>query len=226
MVRNCLFCENPLQESYSLIEILTLKNKKRWMCTSCQNQFVSIETNHCPRCYRDDCQGICNDCLRWEEKGHLVDHYALYKNNQAMSDFFNLYKKQGDYHLKNVFSDKLREHIAKEFSHYHVIPIPSSEKQIDKLGYDPVKEVIKASKIPYEDLIQCNEIAEKKNSTINLEKSLRKEYSLNPKIMAKLCGRKLLIVCDRYQTGNTIYMIKELLIANGFQEIKSLSIVR
>lgn len=226
MVRNCLLCENPLQESFSLLEILTLKNKKRWTCSSCQNQFVSIERNHCPRCYKDDCQGICSDCLKWEEKGHLVDHYALYKNNQAMFDFFNLYKTQGDYLLRNVFSDMLRKHIAQKFSHYHVIPIPSSEKQIGKLGYDPVKAVIEASKIPYEDLIQCNEIVEKKGSTMNSEKNLSKDYSLKPEIMAKLCGRKLLIVCDKYQTGNTIYMIKNLLIANGFQEIKSLSIVR
>ena len=62
-----------------------------------------IGEEHCPNCYKKGVSSSCQDCQLWCKEGIEVSHEAIFSYNQAMKDFFNRYKFDGDYILRKVF---------------------------------------------------------------------------------------------------------------------------
>jgi competence protein ComFC len=102
-MQTCLLCSRIIKQTLTFSEFFLLKNKRNLICNKCQSLFKKIPNERCPRCSKSNSKGICADCLRWEEKGIIVNHQAIFIYNQEMKDYFSLYKFMGDYRLHEVF---------------------------------------------------------------------------------------------------------------------------
>ena len=218
----CLLCQNPIENKLTFLSIVLLKNNSQIICSRCRRSFKIISSEHCPSCFKNHCSQKCKDCLYWEEKGITVCHEALFTYNQAMKDYFNRYKFQGDYVLRKVFAAAIKAHL-RPYRAYSIIPVPLSKERYEKRKFNQVKALLEAADIPYIDLL-IREGSEQQSS-----KSKQERLQVNLGFKLKKCDQypdKVLLVDDIYTTGATLQSIKALFYENGIKNVKTFSLAR
>lgn len=219
----CLLCQQTMLPRLSFRELFLLKDTNFEVCKMCQSEFEPIKENHCPRCYKSGEQDVCIDCQIWERKGIKVKHQSLYRYNSAMKAFFSQYKFQGDYLLRYVFKEEIKQHLAAFQKTHTIIPVPLGEERLYLRGFNQVTGFLDAANIHYSDVLEKENTIAQSSKARMARLDVTQTFNLKPN--SHLTG-KILIVDDIYTTGATINQIRQLLQANGIKEIESFSLAR
>ena len=213
----CLLCSRNIAQNFLFSELFLLKSPQNLLCSQCQKNFEKIPEAHCPRCCKPNVHEICTDCQNWEKRGYKIRHQAIFHYNQAMKDYFSLYKFVGDYRLYQIFEPYFKN-ISPKFS---LVPIPISPKRLEERGFNQVTAFLSQ-----ENFI---ELLEKENS-VKQSSLNRKERLESPNPFRLKRGlkvpTKVILIDDIYTTGTTLYHASQILKEAGVHEIRSFSLCR
>ncbi|MGT2896431.1 ComF family protein [Streptococcus entericus] len=218
----CLLCRQDLEQSTTFWAILCLYQDRQLICQSCREQFVRIGASHCPTCYKELTNGSCADCLYWQERGVNINHFALYRYNEAMKSYFSLYKFFGDYVLAQLFAKDVKEAL-KPYRDYQVVPVPVSPQTREERGFNQVEGLLEAAGVSYHNILAKGEGLKQSS------KSRKERLESQPKYeLLAGCNlfKKIILIDDIYTTGATIAVITRLLLENGVEEVKTFSLAR
>ena len=218
----CLLCGQHLKKNLTFGELLFLKKEEGSLCLACYSSFEIIGEEHCPNCYKKGVSTSCQDCQLWCKEGFEVSHEAIFTYNQAMKDFFNRYKFDGDYMLRKFFATILSENL-KKYKGYDFILIPLSPERYAKRGFNQVAGLIEAAGLSHLDVLGKRE--EKASSSKNRSERLATELPFFIKEDSRI-PKKILLVDDIYTTGATINRVKKLFEDRGAEEVRTFSLVR
>ena len=218
----CLLCAQHLKNNLTFGELLFLKKEESTLCLACYSSFEMIGEEHCPNCYKKGVSSSCQDCQLWCKEGIEVSHEAIFSYNQAMKDFFNRYKFDGDYMLRKVFATILSENL-KKYKGYDFILIPLSPERYAKRGFNQVAGLIEAAGLSHQDILGKRE--EKASSSKNRLERLATELPFFIKEGSRI-PKKILLIDDIYTTGATVNRVKSMLENAGAEEVKTFSLVR
>ena len=218
----CLLCAQHLKKNLTFGELLFLKKEEGSLCLACYSSFEMIGEEHCPNCYKKGVSSSCQDCQLWCKEGIEVSHEAIFSYNQAMKDFFNRYKFDGDYILRKIFATILRNFLIK-YKDYHFILIPLSPERYAKRGFNQVAGLIEATGLSHLDVLGKRE--EKASSSKNRSERLATELPFFIKEDGRI-PKKILLIDDIYTTGATVNRVKNMLENAGAEEVKTFSLVR
>ena len=218
----CLLCGQHLKKNLTFGELLFLKKEESSLCLACYSSFEMIGEEHCPNCHKKGVSSSCQDCQLWCKEGIEVSHEAIFSYNQAMKDFFNRYKFDGDYILRKVFAMILKENL-KKYKDYHFILIPLSPERYAKRGFNQVAGLIEAAGLSHLDVLGKRE--EKASSSKNRSERLATELPFFIKEDSRI-PKKILLIDDIYTTGATVNRVKSMLENAGAEEVKTFSLVR
>ena len=218
----CLLCAQHLKNNLTFGELLFLKKEESTLCLACYSSFEMIGEEHCPNCYKKGVSSSCQDCQLWCKEGIEVSHEAIFSYNQAMKDFFNRYKFDGDYMLRKVFATILSENL-KKYKGYDFILIPLSPERYAKRGFNQVAGLIEAAGLSHQDILGKRE--EKASSSKNRSERLATELPFFIKEGIRI-PKKILLIDDIYTTGATVNRVKILLEKAGAEEVRTFSLVR
>ena len=218
----CLLCAQHLKKNLTFGELLFLKKEESTLCLACYSSFEMIEEEHCPNCYKKGVSSSCQDCQLWCKEGIEVSHEAIFSYNQAMKDFFNRYKFDGDYMLRKVFATILSENL-KKYKGYDFVLIPLSPERYAKRGFNQVAGLIEAAGLSHLDVLGKRE--EKASSSKNRSERLATELPFFIKEDSRI-PKKILLIDDIYTTGATINRVKSMLENAGAKDVKTFSLVR
>ena len=218
----CLLCAQHLKKNLTFGELLFLKKEESTLCLACYSSFEMIGEEHCPNCYKKGLSTLCQDCQLWCKEEIEVSHEAIFSYNQAMKDFFNRYKFDGDYMLRKVFATILSENL-KKYKGYDFILIPLSPERYAKRGFNQVAGLIEAAGLSHLDILGKRE--EKASSSKNRSERLATELPFFIKEGIRI-PKKILLIDDIYTTGATVNRVKILLEKAGAEEVRTFSLVR
>ena len=218
----CLLCGQHLKKNLTFGELLFLKKEEGSLCLACYSSFEIIGEEHCPNCYKKGVSTSCQDCQLWCKEGFEVSHEAIFTYNQAMKDFFNRYKFDGDYMLRKFFATILSENL-KKYKGYDFILIPLSPERYAKRGFNQVAGLIEAAGFSHLDVLGKRE--EKASSSKNRSERLATELPFFIKEDSRI-PKKILLIDDIYTTGATVNRVKSMLENVGAEEVKTFSLVR
>ena len=218
----CLLCAQHLKKNLTFRELLFLKKEEGSLCLACYSSFEMIGEEHCPNCYKKEVSISCQDCQLWCKEGIEVSHEAIFSYNQAMKDFFNRYKFDGDYILRKVFAMILKENL-KKYKGYDFVLIPLSPERYAKRGFNQVAGLIEAAGLSHQDILGKRE--EKASSSKKRSERLATELPFFIKEGTTI-PKKILLIDDIYTTGATVNRVKSMLENAGAEEVKTFSLVR
>mgnify|MGYP002741475173 FL=1 len=218
----CLLCAQHLKKNLTFRELLFLKKEEGSLCLACYSSFEMIGEEHCPNCYKKGVSTSCQDCQLWCKEGIEVSHEAIFSYNQAMKDFFNSYKFDGDYILRKVFAMILKENL-KKYKGYDFVLIPLSPERYAKRGFNQVAGLIEAAGLSHLDILGKRE--EKASSSKNRSERLATELPFFIKEGSRI-PKKILLIDDIYTTGATVNRVKSMLENAGAKDVKTFSLVR
>ena len=218
----CLLCAQHLKKNLTFGELLFLKKEESTLCLACYSSFEMIEEEHCPNCYKKGVSSSCQDCQLWCKEGIEVSHEAIFSYNQAMKDFFNRYKFDGDYILRKVFAMILKENL-KKYKGYDFVLIPLSPERYAKRGFNQVAGLIEAAGLSHLDVLGKRE--EKASSSKTRSERLATELPFFIKEDSRI-PKKILLIDDIYTTGATVNRVKSMLENAGAKDVKTFSLVR
>ncbi len=218
----CLLCKEQIKEKGSFLRLFLLKEEGPSCCSTCYQKFEGIPEEHCPRCFRDGQSDLCTDCQKWEKEGNPVQHQSLFTYNEAMKNYFNQYKFQGDYVLRFVFA-KAAKKAVKMFREHIIVPIPVSNEKFQVRGFNQVQGILDAANLSYRNILEKKDTLAQSSKT--REERLQTQQAFKIKNGVDLPD-KILLVDDIYTTGKTLQLAKQILLEAGVKEILTFSIAR
>ncbi|WP_300559026.1 ComF family protein [Companilactobacillus sp.] len=224
----CLNCGQAVKKNLSIQEILKWKAlDDDYLCTFCRKELEKLGRNpHCQYCLKDDPESICLDCQIWQKKYNIFNqHFAIFKYNQFMHDYFKRYKRYGDILIAQAFESDLKKWQS-QHQYDLVTYIPASNSHLKKRGFDPVLEM-------YKNIFDLNDIFLKEDADKpqaqkdKIERMLTPQtFKIKPDFPKKPLDSKVLILDDIYTTGRTLLHARQLLTFVGFQNIHTFSLTR
>lgn len=227
----CLLCQQQLIHHYTLKELLLAPQfYLDQICGHCLRKFTRIDpTTACRQCCRPgQTRQLCQDCRNDQGKGLMpMTNRSLFHYNQAMHDYFQAYKRHGDYQMRQMFAGSLRQALSYYQTDYLITYIPTSDKHYQQRQFDPVVGLF-ADLCPLETLLKRNAI-DWHQSTLKRSERLKAPqiFIAQAATLAKISKSKILLVDDIYTTGTTLRRAGAALRTAGFiGEIESLTLAR
>ncbi|WP_431815165.1 ComF family protein [Limosilactobacillus portuensis] len=223
---NCLLCNRSLTKKLTISEIVFPGPiREQVVCKVCFQKFDRYSSKDvCRGCGRENKGELCADCQRWQQQyGWYLSHRPLFHYNQAMKEFMQQYKFQGQYHLRAVFQQSLQT-VINQMDYDLLIPIPVTNHTMRTRGFNQVTGLLE--NIRYTELIKHREkqkVAQSKKDRQSRLKA-KQPFFLNKRI--SLQGQRIVLVDDIYTTGRTLYHAAELCYQNGCKRVQSLSLAR
>lgn len=218
----CILCSKFINYQLKFTDIIFLRKNENKICQKCLDSFTKISESHCKRCCKSCMKETCNDCQNWLKRGEEVNHQAIYKYDEAMREYFKMYKFSGHYQLRQIFAQEIKK-VIKTYKNYTVIPIPVSSKRLEERGFCQVTAILEWCDIPYTQVFVKND--SENQSTKNKQDRLETKGTFSI-IKGNNFPMKVLLFDDIYTTGSTINQARHMLRQEGIKEIKSLSIAR
>ncbi|MFD1672497.1 ComF family protein [Agrilactobacillus yilanensis] len=200
------------------------------LCNTCAAKFDPIDLkNCCPCCQKQQIgQQICLECRDWQRLYPQIQlhHQALYYYNAEMKDYFQQFKGNGDYRLRQLFQKQLFEVLNKK--HYDLyILIPSQTNHLKQRGFDPVAAL-------YVPFLSVTDLLTKQVTAKAQAQKNRQERLATPQFFEftgqyRKIHRAQNILCldDIYMTGRTFFHARDCLYTAGFRgNIDTFSLVR
>jgi competence protein ComFC len=220
----CLLCGGTVPQALSLLDILTFREATTALCPTCDVDFTRIGKNFCPRCHRANDGEVCEDCGKWESiHNYHVNNLALFCYDDAMHEFFSLYKFLGDYRLRQTFILEMPTALRSFLKDYVLVPIPLSSERLQSRGFNQVTGMLEACHLPYVELLEKVEV-EKMSAKARHDRI----FSENPFRIREgiVLPEKAIIVDDIYTTGTTIFHAYLVLKNAGVTDVRSFTLCR
>lgn len=230
-MKTCLLCNSPIRDEMSLTDIVRLTPLPNpSVCSDCNSEFSDLSAlPTCDGCGRRQTAGMpspCNDCLRWEDPDSMrFMNTALFEYNSFMKDYMKKYKFNGDYRLRKVFSQRVRDRLHK--TNAVIVPIPVSTDTMANRGFNQVTgllEYVKFSEVLKVKLKRKTVRQSAKNRRDRLELIQPFEMIQSKKFLTK--NKAILLVDDVYTTGTTIRHAANLLYQSGATSVRGLTLAR
>ncbi len=153
-----------------------------------------------------------------------INSIAIYDYDDTIKKLIYTFKGCYDYELKDVFLNRYLTYLRIKYAGYVLVPIPSSEIDDQKRGFNHVKEMFSALKLPYIDVLRKNN--NEKQSAKSSKDRLNIDNILVEQNINILYGKKVLIIDDIYTTGATMFKAIQLVKKANPKVIKVLVVAK
>ncbi|MBS0936288.1 ComF family protein [Lactiplantibacillus plantarum] len=221
----CLLCHNIITTKFTLPWILSWQPVMRpVVCSVCWRQFVRIDrATACSKCGRAQKRPQpCTDCQRWPEIGPFHNE-ALFEYNDAMHDYFQRYKFQGDYQLRQVFAKIMQQAVVQRCAEICLV-VPVTPTTLQTRGFNQVAGWLAAPLAP--GLMTQATAKSVPQSKKDRQARLRTPQPFKMAPNTILAGRRVLLVDDIYTTGRTMHHAATLLLKIGAKSVTGLTLAR
>lgn len=225
---NCLLCNKKitfqltLKEIFSFREIITPV-----ICTQCKERFVCWGDRGCTGCGKENINKnnfLCSDCQTWEKiYGWNLHHRGLYRYNEAMKEYMQRYKFNGDYRLRMVFQREFSK-VVNEQKTDLIVPIPVTSTTMQTRGFNQVIGLLR--EVSYQPILRTKASSKVAQSSKTKEERLTTKQPFILESPEKVINKRILLVDDVYTTGRTLYHAAVLFKQAGCKEIGSVSLAR
>lgn len=232
---HCLLCNDYLSHDLSLKQLLSFRPLQfDNLCQSCRAKFLRFEvsTLHCMGCKRtleedsvspykqvyrytlNDQQTIqlCHDCFKWTKIYPLeyLNHQAVYQYNNTLREWLYSYKYQGDYRLREVVVNDLKQ-VYQQFRNYQWLVLPSSPAMMAERGFHATASLLEAADIPCQMPFRYAGDGIRQASKSRQERLLQRQpYEMKPDFIESVDrDSSWLIFDDVYTTGSTLLLAKQ-----------------
>ncbi|MFQ3545371.1 ComF family protein [Halobacillus rhizosphaerae] len=221
----CVICFTAIVPEVSWGNVWKLPEKE-WVCDHCSQKFERINKKGCPLCSRNDSQGICFDCERWEQhpvwQGVLSRNSSVFHYNDFAKEVVARWKYRGDYQLITAFEKELHQVFADaKTKDLPLVPIPLSKEREVERGFNQAEAVIESVKgQPYR-------LLERRHTEKQAKKDRKNRiHSENPFFLIESPPEVVVLVDDIYTTGTTLRHAASLLRKQGSRQVYSLTLFR
>lgn len=194
------------------------------LCPQCQQEWQRVdEMEHCPYCGQWKEVTVPCECEHWRQLDSLFCHQSLYCYNRVAKEWLNRYKIQGDYALRYVISEAVKQKLA-PYRNEIIVPIPLDRAKYHRRGFNQVEGVLQAADLEYQSLlVKSTSFGVQGLKTREERLRLPQPFAVKKALDAKQC---YLLVDDIYTTGRTITHAYQALKSAGAQRIHSFSYLR
>lgn len=225
MLKNCLLCNRGLNNNLDLSFILSFRKiTPKLVCEGCITSFSTlVDHKTCIRCGKLSAILECADCQQWNDQ--FVNR-AMFQYDEAMRNFFQHYKFQGDYLLRKVFQDQFVNFIQKILKENElIVPIPVDESTMTSRGFKQVTGLMEG--LDWKDVL----INQRSNDSLHqFQRSRRERLQQDSSFVLKsgcdINGEHILLVDDIYTTGATLRQARTTLLRNGATQVRSVTLCR
>ena len=186
---------------------------------------LSLPTRFCKICFKEIKDNsfyafshkdniICESCFSTLKAKFInfkigsIDALSIYDYNEAIKKLIYTFKGCYDYELKDVFLTRYLSYLKLLYKGYIVVPVPSSEIDNQKRGFNHVKEVFKNLGLPMVDVLK--KVNKEKQSSKTSKDRLKVNKNIESCNIEQVKDKKVLIVDDIYTTGATMFRSIEL----------------
>lgn len=235
MKDHCLICDAFLQKDYTWISLLfSLQHSQ--ICQTCEDRLEPISGERCRVCSRSlqtldktfVQNGICMDCVRWEDHPELADclleNTSIYHYNEFLKDVFALFKFRGDYVVAEVFAQVLKQAVKKQSFDWAVI-IPLSAERIEERGFNQAEALARQAGVEGKDILRRVH-TEKQSKKSRSERLSQKQLFQFQGNHAEIKGKTILLIDDIYTTGTTLRQAAKVLKQAGAKQVRALTVAR
>lgn len=152
---------------------------------------------------------ICDECISQInvklEVRKIFDTDVLFLSDYdgLMKTWLMNYKEFGDIELAPCFLYLYKPFLRLFFPRYTYVPCPSSEKRIQKRGFDHLSEMLKSSSFPFEQILYQKSTIEQKNEK-GSGRFKDKGIAIKEGV-SNLSEKKIVLFDDVFTTGSTFY---------------------
>lgn len=230
---NCLLCGNHLEDTVSLSQMLACQPiRAKLICQSCEAQFSYIKAPNCQHCGRhleikESNIAICSDCQVWrEQKQWYFKNSALIEYNPHFRQWLILLKGKGDLRLANYFKKKL-QCLRRQSPAYIWVPIPSSPQNKQRRGFDQTALILKACKLPSQQLLIMNEMnLVGKQALKSKQERMARHNPFTITTNTTAIPSKIILFDDVYTTGTTLFQATQVLKKAGVKDVRGITLAK
>lgn len=202
------------------------------LCEKCKEECVLLQSvktcRGCGRRWEDET--LCGDCTRWNQlyPDYHFCNEALYEYNAFMKEWMEKYKFQGDYRMRAVFAEPLRNKIEQRAQKdCLIVPIPISQKSLSIRGFNQVTGLLDAAQISYSEVLTHIGTGAKQSAKDRKQRMTSPQpFILTESQTHRVERQSILLIDDVYTTGRTIFHAAECLFAHGAKEVNSITVAR
>ena len=161
---NCLLCNEWIEPVALFSDLIMFKQRREYSCEDCKAQFKKLGKARCSKCFKIIDGISCFDCKIWAKKGYIPKHFAIYRYEENMKEYFSRYKFMGDYCLRKTFQKDIKNNLKPFFKKgYTIVPVPLSEERLVERGFTQVEGLIEG--ITYQDIFEKRDIEKQSSKT-------------------------------------------------------------
>lgn len=201
------------------------------ICDNCLYNCQILDTQFCISCDKPSFNGFTHKKCYLQNKSQITQNISIFNYKDLVRECI----KTSKFGAKRFITLKKLAYEAcyllNEFNHlfkgFTIVPVPSSNKRINKRGFNQsliiAKIFSKKLQIPLD-----NSIINRKLDTTHQFKLNKKNRRLNLKgsfvIQKEIKNKKILIVDDIITSGSTLREISDVLYKSGAKEVRSLTL--
>jgi len=214
IINECYLCGNDNSEIGNI-------------CLKCKNDSVLIDTIVCKSCGLP----LVSEkyfCMRCRDLDYSFEsNRSLFEYKNTAKEIFYQYKFKRHKKVACWYAEMLSQKIKKEYEDYLVVPSPYKYWKKVKKGWDQVESITNILKKKYGIRVIS---ALQKKGTLDQKKLdlLQRKINLKGKIKfqnsIRIIGEKILLIDDIFTTGATADECSTVLIENGAESVKILTI--
>lgn len=152
---------------------------------------------------------VCADCQYWRRQlpWYKGREHALFAYQSEIKTYFERFKRQGDYQLKDLFGSDLGRWWAKNSQRYDaVVPVPGDEYRSQQRGFEPVAALFETVFPLTPVLVKQGTTAEQAQQDRRTRLMTRQPFIFQPsRGLGCRHWRRVLLVDDIYTTGSTLH---------------------
>lgn len=197
----------------------------RYLCLRCEKLFQPmLSEKYCFQCGRiQSINELCEDCLKWNQvKSFKLINQSLYSYDGVIKEYIDRYKFQGDYRLRKLVATQITELIKK---YEVVVPIPINQVTMGVRKFNQVtgwlEEVNYTMALTAKPKLKAQF---QKNRSERLQ--TQQPFAMNEKYVEMIKQKQICLVDDIYTTGTTLHHAAQLLLDNGAQSVRSITLAR
>ncbi|WP_167550924.1 ComF family protein [Fructilactobacillus lindneri] len=155
-------------------------------------------------------------------KSFKLINQSLYSYDGVIKEYIDRYKFQGDYRLRKLVATQITELIKK---YEVVVPIPINQVTMGVRKFNQVTGWLE--EVNYTMVLTAKPKLKaqfQKNRSERLQ--TQQPFAMNEKYVEMIKQKQICLVDDIYTTGTTLHHAAQLLLDNGAQSVRSITLAR